>query len=241
MTTVRQIPPVRVNRAAYSGLASTIVAWIVVVHLIGWFAGHVFQLRIGFYPVWFLDCTACLPRGGWIGPLVPLVGGMSYWVVVAGGASAVLAIGKRSGMDGRVFRVAAAVGGAAMLVFTYFAFDTRYPGSLPSVFVTVLPGAVAALAFLFAALVPGDPVVAAQDPSRLTTSSLVAVILGPVAMALMGGLISVVALAFAIPAYFLAPNPRNRRAAVGGLIPGLLSLIMRWNLSGRYDFLGLWW
>ncbi len=169
---------------------------------------------LGFFPVWFLDCTACLPRGGWIESPVPLVGGMSYWVVIAVVASSVLAIGKRSGMDGRVFRGAAAVGGVAMAVFTFLALDTRYPGSLPSVFVSVLPGAVASLAFLFAAAVAGEAIVEARDPSRMTTSSVAAAILGPVAMGMLGGLISLVALAFAVPAYSKAPNARTRRAAV---------------------------
>ena len=95
----------------WSGVVEeSIVAWIVAVQVIGWFAGRYFELRIGFFPVWFLDCTACLPRGGWIESSVPLVGGMSYWVVIAVVASSVLAIGKRSGMGGRVFRGAAAVG-----------------------------------------------------------------------------------------------------------------------------------
>ena len=71
MTTTRPIPSI--NRLAYSGLASTVLAWMAAVHLIGWLAGRVFDWRIGFEPVWFLDCTVCLPRGGWVVRAWPVV------------------------------------------------------------------------------------------------------------------------------------------------------------------------
>ena len=59
-------------------------------------------------------------------------------------------------------------------------------------------------------------------------------------MMLLGGLISVIALYVSTSAYGRATDSRNRRAAVGGIITGFLSFIMRYNLSGRYDFLGIW-
>jgi len=240
VTATHKIQEVRIKRSAYSGLRSTIVAWIVVTHLIGWVAGHYFEYQIGFYPVWFLDCTACLPRGGWLPARLPLVGGISYWVIIAAIASAVLAIGKRTGMAGRLYRAAAATGALSMLLFTVFALDTRYPGSLPSVVATVLPGAVATLAFSVAALVAGPVLVAAQDPFPMSPRSLAAVVLGPLSMVALGGLILIGALYASVTGYAKAPDVRNRRAAVGGLITGLLGSVLRWNLSGRYEFLGVW-
>lgn len=240
VTATRPLPNARINRAAYSGLGSTIVAWMVAVQGIGWFAGQYFQFRIGFLPVWFLECTACLPRAGWVPSSLPIFGGMSIWIVVAGLASIVLTVGKRRGMTARMFRLAAGVACVAMVIFTIVALDTRYPGSLPQVIVSVLPGAVAALGFGTATASPGSAIMTALDPAPMTSRSLTAVALGPLAMMLLGGLISIIALWAAVTGYFGAPDARNRRAAVGGLITGLLSFVMRWNLSGRYDVLGYW-
>lgn len=240
MTAVRPLPPVGVNRLAYSGLASTVVAWMAAIHGIGWLAGRYFSMRIGFHPVWFLECTTCLPRGGWLPTAWPLVGGMSVWLVVAVVTAAVLARGRRTGMDGSTYRTFAAAGALAMAVFLALALDTRYPGSLPSVIVSVLPAAVAALSFAAAASSPFDGVVAAREPDRLTSWSVSAAGLGALAMALLGGLVSLLAIGASLAAYGRATDTRNRRASVGGLILGSLSFILRWNLSGRYPWLGIW-
>lgn len=240
MTAVRPLPPVRVNRLAYSGLASTVVVWMAAIHGIGWLAGQYFSLRIGFHPVWFLECTTCLPRGGWLPTGWPLVGGMSVWLVAAVVVAAVLARGRRTGMDGSTFRALAMAGAVAMAVFAALALDTRYPGSLPSVIVAVLPAAVAALSYGAAAAAPFDGVVAAREPDPLTPWSRSAAGLGALAMALLGGLVSVAAIGVSLAAYGRATDSRNRRAAVAGLILGSMSFILRWNLSGRYPWLGIW-
>ena len=240
MTVLRQIQPIRLNRAAYSGLASIAVAWMLVIHLVGMLAGRYFEFRLNFHPVWFLDCTTCIAVDGRIPLGVPLFGGITAWFLVGLAAAGVLAVGKRIGINPRLYRAATLVGGISMAVFTLLALDVRYPGSLPSVFITVFPGVVATLGFLVAAI-PRPALMEVHDPTPMSKISLVAVILGPLSMALLSGVVAAVAVPLSAAAYIGGRDARNRRAAIGGLITGILGFLLRWNLSGRYDIFGLWY
>ncbi|HDH03479.1 MAG TPA: hypothetical protein ENH15_04460, partial [Actinobacteria bacterium] len=141
---------------AWSGFANSVVLWIVVVHLMGWGMGRVFAWRVGFDPVWFFDCTACLPRAGAIPMSVPAIGGVSVMLV----AAVILAVGlarlRRTGTDGRAFSVLCVGAAIAMALYAAIGINTRYPGSLPGVLIVVVPGGMASIAYFFAAAVAGS-------------------------------------------------------------------------------------
>jgi len=76
---------------------------------------------------------------------------------------------------------------------------------------------------------PGVLVVAA--------TGAVAVGLGFESMVVLGGLISVVALAAGIVAWSRSPDARNRRYAFTGIVLGIASFILRWSVWDRYESL----
>lgn len=215
------------------------MVWIVGIHMVGWSMGQVFRLRVGFQPVWFFDCTACVP----VGPAVPRGGGplagLSLFVVVAVIASVILWRRLTQGTSARAHQVLAAIAGAAMAAFGLIAFSTRYPGSLPSVGVATIPAALAAGLF-FGASGPAERVaVGPITPARITRSGRVALLLGVVSVVTLGGLISVAAVVAGALAWERAPTDRDQRYAGLATALGISSAILRWTLVNRYGWLEL--
>lgn len=237
---MQRIEPVSVDRLGYAGFGAFVLALMVGLHVVGYAMGAMFEFRIGFRPIWFLDCTGCLPRGwsvpyGW-----PIVGGLSVALVVAGVAVAWNAVGKRRGLSGRTHRVLAAVSAVALGAFAIGAFVYRYPGSLPSVLIAVLPAAVGAVALAIGATgTVGDAMIGPIAPPPLTLRSRIAVGAGLISLVGLGGLMSVVATAAGALAWEDSNDARNHRAAGLAVGLGIASGILRWSLVGRYPWLGV--
>jgi len=228
-----------IDRSVYSRLAAIVTFWLVGIHLVGWAMGQVFRWRVGFEPVWFFDCTACIP----VGPAVPSVLGpiarISLFVVIGLIVAALVSRGLSNGLSARTHQVLCAVGGASLAVFGLIAFSTRYPGSLPSVLIGVIPAAVAASLFVAGAGPVDGQLVGPLDRSSATGRQVIAWWLAVVSLILLGGLISVAAVIAGALAWEDAPTARGQRYAAVAVLLGVGSAVLRWTLLNRYSWLGI--
>ena len=201
--------------------------------------GLVFSLHLGFWPVWFFDCTTCVAGGprlpaGW-GPL----GGMSLFAV-AGTSSAVwLWVGTKEGMSGRAHRAWAAVAGASLLTLAWLAFVGRFPGTLPTVLVGVIPPLVAGVLFAVGAGPPSGPRVQQVPPPAVPRLSRLARAIGILSVAALGGVLSLAAIVLGALAWERSVDPREQRWAAFGIGLGIASGVLRWVLVHRYEAFGL--
>ena len=224
-----------IDPSAYSGFANSVVLWIVIVHMMGWGMSRVLAWRVGFDPVWFFDCTACLPRAGYVPMAVPAIGGVSILLVVGAILALALASQVRRGVDGTIFRVLCVGAAGTLALYAAVGINTRYPGSLPGVLIVVVPGAMASIAYLITVIVTGSrEIVGPVDRNGPDTMSSVAGGLGLASMVALGGLISVVSLSVGLVARSRARDPRSRRFAFAGIVLGALSFMLRWTLINRY-------
>ncbi len=226
------------DRSLYSGTAILVMVWILAIHVVGWVMGRVFTARVGFAPVWFFDCTACIP----VGPSLPRgtgpFAGMSMLVVAAEILAVVLSRQLRRGTQARTHQLLATAAGTSMSLFAIAAFLTRYPGSLPAVTVAVVPAVVAASLFFAASGPVEGQVVGPYNPPPISTRARAAMALGTTGIAVLGGLISVAAVIAGALAWESAPDARSQRYAGLAVLLGIASGILRWAVLNRYDWLG---
>ena len=220
-------------------MALVAMVWILSIHVVGWSMGKVFLLRIGFQPVWFFDCTSCLAAGLSLPYSFGPLSGMSLLVVAALVLSAMVWLGLQRGMPARQHQILSAVTGGLMTVFSLAAFATRYPGSLPSVVVAVIPSAVAAALFVAAAGPAGPGTVGPIERWSVSRGGVIALLLGIGAVVLLGGAASVAAVVAGALAWERADRPRCQRYAALAVGLGIASGILRWTLVNRYEWLSL--
>lgn len=203
------------------------------VHALGATMTLTFARRLGFWPVWFLDCVACAEPAVSIPYGLPAVGGMSVVSLLATPLAPVVLWRARRGFRLPDRLVVFVLGGLAF-AHVVSAWPARYPGSLPPVLVgTVLPAACACVSWV-AALDEG-PVLAVDQTARPRGGwrSVLALGGGVLSMLLLGGVVSLLAAGAAVWALTGVPGGA-RRFAVAGLVLAILSGALRWVLATRF-------
>lgn len=210
-------------------MAAWTVIGVLVAHLTGEAMTFVLEAKVGFWPVWFLDCIACSSPGLSLpyGPVA--IGGVSVPMVVAG-AIALIVLTRRRGAHRWLYGAA----GIATAVHAAGTWAIRYPGSWPPVIVAVLPPAVAAIMFAMAAV--GEEQNVHSSPWVHTPMDAIRgwgmVMAGIGAMVLLGGIASLIVIAAGH--MVLARSHSRRTLTITGLILGYLSLVARVMLHLRF-------
>lgn len=230
---------IRPERHAVRSWWLSIAAWLV----IAWLALHVlgvvmtFNLegRLGFFPIWFLDCVACSAPEFSIPYGAAVVGGISL-SAVAGSLTAVslLVLGKRA-VVGWSFSLGLVMV-TAMAFHVVVTWPARYPGSLPPVAVAVVPPLGAALAGALGLFgVRGEANKQSVGRTRVSVWAAACFVSGVVSMVLLGSYLASVA-ALALCAWRLRsarPGLDRVLVIIGGVLAAL-SIILRVLLLVRY-------
>jgi hypothetical protein len=236
---VTTLPAIRgSNRQVFSRAGITATFWVIGIHLVGWTMGMVFSLHLGFWPVWFFDCTACVVTGpslptGW-GPL----GGMSLFAVLGAAGATRLWLGDRRGMSGAEHRIWSAVAAGSMLVLAWLAFAGRFPGTLPTVLIGVIPPLIAGSLFAAATRSSFRSAPVPRGEAGLPRLVRIARATAVVAVATLGGVLSVAAVVLGALAWERSIEGRGQRWAALAIGLGIASGVLRWALISRYEAFG---
>jgi hypothetical protein len=205
-------------------------AWLLIgwlgLHLLGAAMTLVLELRLGFFPIWFLDCVACSAPEVSVLYGTPLVGGLSWFAVVAVLAAMVVLVRATRSIDVSV-EVSSLVLMVAMAAHVIVTWPVRYPGSIPPVLVAVaLPflGVLAGAVGLFGLRRP-EHLRPVHTP--LSTWAVVCLASGAISMALLGGVVSVVSLGLCGWRLPKAEPGINRVMVTTGGVLAVLSGILR--------------
>lgn len=191
-----------------------------------------FSVRVGFWPVWFLDCPACSHPSVSFPYSWPLLAGVSVPAVLATGVAPVVLL-RSATRFGRTERVATASLALLAAGHTVPSWVVRYPGSLPPVAVATLLPAATVVAAVAALVSPPHVEDLRTGRPRGGWRSAVPVTLGIAGAFALGGAISVLAAVAGVWAAASLPAGA-RRYAVGGAVLGVAGITFRMTLVSRF-------
>lgn len=203
------------------------------IHLLGVAMTIMFRVRVGFWPVWFLDCVACTHEAMSVPYGLPFVGGTSIPAIAATVVATALVVraDRHFATLERVLAGGLGILGALHAVVTWM---VRYPGSIPPVFAATVVPAAAAVAAIGAVGMRPVPVEDLRS-TRLrggwrSGTSLALGVAGGLAL---GGMVSAVAAVFSAWAARVLPAGA-RRYAIAGAVLGVAGLTLRMTLVSRF-------
>lgn len=202
------------------------------VHVLGEAMTLMFRVRVGFWPVWFLDCAACSHPSVSFPYSWPILAGVSVPSVLATGVAPFVLVRSATRFGGGE-RAATAVLALSAAGHAVPAWIVRYPGSVPPVVIgTLLPAATVVAAG--AALVSREQVEDLRSGRpRGGWRSAVPVALGVAGALALGGFVSALAAVAGIWAATTLPAGA-RRYAMGGVVLGVAGLTYRMTLVSRF-------